>query len=129
MAGVFDYVKSITQTKQDLSSEPKFESEYIPFIVNKTFSFHLDTIFYANQMNLYNHLPKQLQYAYYINIVRAKPRFSKWHKKDKEQEELVDLISNYFQINRNKARSLIPLLNVEDINEIKIKTNKGGMNE
>jgi len=55
----FDYVKSINETKKNLMrtgdsfEDALYERDYNPWVVNQAFSFHLDTILYANQMNMY----------------------------------------------------------------------------
>lgn len=129
MTNVFDYVKSASYTKKDLSSQPDFQETYNPYVVNKAFSLFVDTIFYANQMNCVSHLSKNLQYQYYINTLRPKSRFTKWVKRETENDETIELLSKYFGFSISKARVARTILSDEDIDEIKIKTNKGGVNE
>ena len=68
-----DWLNSINQTKKHLIDEdPSIEKEYPPYIINRCFSGHLDTVMFANEMNKYNFLPKKLQYDFLINIVRKR---------------------------------------------------------
>lgn len=50
-----DWLKSINQTKDDLSKsdDPDVMKSYPPFIINRSLSYFEDTIFFANEMNQY----------------------------------------------------------------------------
>ena len=113
----FDYVKSIQKTKEDLirTSDNKEQAvkEYLPFIVNKALSFYVDSILYANEMNLHNNLDNDLQYDYYLNSVRKQNRVFTWFKKD--QDKTLDNISNYYSVNRQGAKEICNLLTVDTI--------------
>ena len=78
-----DWLNSINQTKKNLIDEaPSVEKDYPPYIINRCMSGHLDAIMFANEMNMYNFLPKKMQYDFFINILRTKKRFSPWLRKD-----------------------------------------------
>lgn len=116
----FDYVKSIQKTKENLikTSDNKEQAvkEYLPFIVNKALAFYVDSILYANEMNLHNNLDNDLQYDYYLNSVRKQNRVFTWFKKD--QDKTLDNISNYYSVNRQRAREICKLLTVDEIKSI-----------
>jgi hypothetical protein len=47
-----DWLNSINQTKKHLIDEdPSLEKEYPPYIINRCFSGHLDTLMFTNEMN------------------------------------------------------------------------------
>ena len=72
-----DWLNSINYTKKNLIDEdPSIEKDYPPYIVNRCMSGHLDAIMFANEMNMYNFLPKKMQYDFFINILRTKKRYS-----------------------------------------------------
>jgi hypothetical protein len=54
----FDYVNQILQGKKQLIVDEATESEYVPFLVNRSLSYHVDCIAYANEMNRRHHLDK-----------------------------------------------------------------------
>ena len=60
-----DYLNSINQNKKNIIVDEDTEKAYPPFIVNKCLSGFLDTVLYANEMNMYPHLDKKLQYDFY----------------------------------------------------------------
>ena len=93
-------------------------------MVNRGLSYFNDTVLMANEMNLYSHLDKKLQYHFLINIVRKRKRFSKWAKPETESD--IEAVKEYYGYNNEKARQALTLLSPENINIIKQKVNKGG---
>ena len=59
-----DWLNSINFNKEDLSEHIK---EYPPYIINRCLSGHLDCVMFANEMNKYNFLDKDMQYSFYLN--------------------------------------------------------------
>lgn len=121
---VFDIVNSIIYNKEDLFEEAEFDKEYVPWIVNLAISYYPDTIFYADEMNLYAHLPKKVQYEYLMNSIRKKKRFSKWHKKTKDEN--LTLVRNFYKCNLQKAKVALSILSDDQLEEIKRLLNEGG---
>ena len=66
----FDYVKAINTTKKDIMVDDITESEYQPFLINRSLSYFPDTVLYANEMNQHSHLPSRLQFDFFINIIK-----------------------------------------------------------
>ena len=58
------YENSIGSTKDYQQVEGPVEFPYSPWRTNSVFSNYIDTIIYANQMNLNNVLDSKLQYDY-----------------------------------------------------------------
>lgn len=121
-----DIIPSIQQTKKDLSQEEGFEKNYLPFLVNRSLSFHYDCIMQVNQMNLYPGLDKKLQYDYLFHSIRGyKRKFQPWQKMEKNND--LDLIKEYYGYSNDKARDVLPLLSDENVSEIRKQLNKGGI--
>lgn len=121
----FDYVKDIQFPKQDLMVDPQAEKDYVPFVVNKTLSYEMDCVLYANEMNRRHHLDKKLQYHYLLNTVRARKRpFHKWIKP--ETSEAIDAIKLVFDCSDQKAREALRILTPEQVTQITQLTDKGG---
>lgn len=120
----FKFVDAINSTKKNLITDAYTEKMYQPFMTNRALSYFPDTIFYANEMNLYHNLDNKLQFDYLINIVRPKKRFSKWSKV--QDDEDLEAIKVYFKYNTEKAKAALSILSPEQINEIKEKLHKGG---
>ena len=116
-----DWLNSINFTKEDLSEDVK---DYPPYIVNRCFSGHLDCIFYANEMNIYNTLPKDMQYSFYLNSLRKKKRFSPWIRKDKVSD--LECVKKYYSYSDQKALQALKILSKEQIKFIKSKLETGG---
>jgi len=122
MADLFkDIVPSILQTKKPILED---EKDYNPYIINKTLSYHMDCVLYANQMNVNYNLSNKPQYDYLINIVRAKKRnFAKWEKPI--EEDNLQSIKLFFGYSNAKATEALKVLTDEQIDVIKEKTKIG----
>lgn len=116
MSNVFDWVNSITYTKENLldTSEAK---EYNPYIANKSLSYHLDCLLFANEMNMRPYLDKDMQYTFLLNGIRKKKRFSKWEKKYDNED--IKYIKKYYNYSDEKAHQVINLLSKDEIAYIK----------
>tara|TARA_Y100000114_G_scaffold25104_1_gene20831 strand:- start:581 stop:982 length:402 start_codon:yes stop_codon:yes gene_type:complete len=120
-----DYLNSINLSKDYLMDEdPAWEKNYPSYVINKCMSHHLDTIMYANEMNIHSHIDKRLQYDFFINIVRPRKRFSPWGKKQKVKD--LDLVKKYYGYSNDKAYQALEILTPSQLNYIKDKLNKGG---
>lgn len=123
----FDYVNAINKTKKDLMTDEAGEAAYVPFLVNKTMSYFVDTVMHANEINKYNHLDNKLQFQYFLNSIRVGNRFSKWNKK-KDDEDL-ELVKQYYNMSDEKARQSLPLLSQKQLSLIKTTLTNGVSNE
>ena len=112
------------QNKQIVDDET--EASYAPFLVNRGLSYHLDTIAFANEMNRRHHLDKKMQFDFLLNTVRSKKRpFAKWAKPEKNDD--LACIKQVYGFSDNKAREALRLLSDEQIQELKEKTDIGGL--
>ena len=121
MAELKDWLNSINFTKEDLSDHI---GEYPPYIVNRCLSGHLDCIMFANEMNRYNFLDKDMQYSFYLNTLRKRRRFSPWIRKDKVSD--LEYVKSYYGYNNENATQALKILSHEQIEFIKQKLDTGG---
>tara|TARA_Y100000385_G_scaffold226022_1_gene236595 strand:- start:2632 stop:3012 length:381 start_codon:yes stop_codon:yes gene_type:complete len=120
----FEYLNAINTSKKDLMVDDVAEKAYTPFMVNRGLSYFPDTILFANEMNLNHHIDNRLQFDFLINIIKKKRRFSKWAKP--VNIENLELIKEYYGYSNEKAKSVLSLLNNDQINELKMRIYKGG---
>jgi hypothetical protein len=127
MADLFkEVIPAILQTKKNVLQDEQDVKKYDAFIVNKALSFHMDCIYYANEMNMFNGLDNDLQFQYYINNVRSmKRKYQPWQKAEVNKD--LEPIKEYFGFSNEKAKQALRVLNDEHITLIKEKTNKGGV--
>lgn len=121
----FDFLNAINQTKEDLFQDPQAEKDYAPFMVNRGLSYFLDTVMYANQMNVHSQCPKKWQFQFFINTIARKKRFSKWHKKDAQSESL-QMVMQYYGYSTEKAKEALKVLSADQLQTIKLKFETGG---
>ena len=124
--GPFEFTKTINDTKHNLMDEdPEVEKDYIPFLVNRSLGYFMDTIMYANEMNRFNSLDYKLQYDFLLNIIRPRKRYSKWLKKSKNDN--VDLIKKFYGYSYTKAKDVVDILSEDQIEHIRSKLDTGGL--
>ncbi len=122
----FDFVNQIMQGKKQLIVDELTEKEYVPFIVNKTLSYHKDCLMYVNEMNKRHFIDKKLQYDFLINTIRSRKRpFIKWAKSEKSED--LECIKQIYGFSDKKAYDALRLLNDGQIQELKEKTDIGGL--
>jgi len=122
---MFDFLGDITKTKQNiLRQDSDAERDYSPWIINKALSMNIETVLYAQEMNSNYGLTKQMQYDFYVSSIRPGYRKMTWAK-DVNNED-VKMLQAHYQINREKATDLLSVLTAAQLEEIKMKTDKGG---
>lgn len=126
MAGPFDFLNSINDTKVNLLEEdPAKIKDYNPFIVNRSLSMFMDTVLLANEMNVHSKLDKDMQYTYFLGSINKRKRFSKWHKP--ETSDNLELIKTVYSVNNSRATEILKLLTEDQINLLKRQQEKGGI--
>ena len=121
-----DTIPAILQTKKNVIAADN-EKDYVPFIVNRATSNHMDCIMQANQMNMMPSTDNLLQFQYLLNTIRSYKRpFQKWQKR--EDDENLDVIKEYYNYSNEKAKEALLVLSNDQLNEIKKNLNKGGLN-
>ena len=121
-----DWLNSINFNKKDLIEEdPSTSKDYPSYIINRCLSGHLDCIMFANEMNKYPNLDKDMQYSFYLNTLRKKKRFSPWLRKDKVTD--LECIKSYYGYSNEKASQALKILSKEQIGFIKQRLDTGGM--
>ena len=126
MTELKDWLNSVNFTKEDLTvDDPDTIKDYTPYIVNRCLSGHLDTVLYANEMNLHPNLDKDMQYQFFLNSLRKRKRFSPWLRKDKVDN--LNIIKKYYGYSNEKALQALRLLTNEQLDYIKKRLETGGM--
>jgi len=124
----FDFVNSINQSKKDLmtgtENDELAEKGYVPFIINKSYSYFPDTVLYANELNRHNHIDNKLQFHYLLNTIRPQKRFAKWIKKVDNND--LEVVKSYYGYNNEKALEALTLLSSDQIQQLRTRLEKGG---
>ena len=123
-----EIIPSILQTKKCVINDALDRNDYVPFVVNRALSYHMDCILYANEMNLNSGLDKDMQYQYLLNSVRPmKRKFQPWQKSNVVND--LDCVKEYFGYSNVKAKDALRILSDEQLIQIREKTHKGGVNK
>ena len=125
MTELKDWLNSVNFTKEDLTvADPDTIKDYTPYIVNRCLSGHLDTVLYANEMNLHPNLDKDMQYQFFLNSLRKRKRFSPWLRKDKVND--LECVKEYYGYSNEKASQALKILDKQQLNFIKQRLETGG---
>ena len=119
-----DWLNSINFTKK-VPEDPAEIKTYAPYIINRCLSGHLDCVLFANEMNKYSFLDKDMQYSFYLNTLRKKKRFSPWLRKEKVTD--LEIIKQYYGYSNEKASNALKILTPEQLSYIKQRLETGGM--
>lgn len=123
MAILGDFLKSINN-KSGIIEPEEVQKDYVPYIVNRSLSYFLDTIMLADEMNKYSQLPKNYQYLFYVNSVRKGNRFAKWAKPEKDK--YLEVVKEYYDYSYEKAKAVLKLLTEQQCKELEKRLYKGG---
>jgi len=123
----FDFVKSVSYTKKDLMVDEVEEKAYQPFLINKALSYHQDSVFFANEMNIRHGTENRLQYMFFLNTLRKRQRFSKWSRPYISKK--LDVVKQHYQVSTKIAKEYVELLTDKQMKELKKTMNLGGLNE
>jgi len=121
-----EYLNAINYDKKPLlnSDDPVWEKKYMPFIINRCLSMHMDTIFAANEMNGRPFLSKKLQFDFLINIIRKRKRYGE--KRISTKLTNMEYVKEFFGYSNTKAKDALNILTKEQIEQIKKTLYKGG---
>ena len=122
----FDFVKSVSSDKTDIMVDDIEEKAYQPFLINKSLSYHQDSVFFTNEMNCRHGVDNRLQYVFFLNTLRKRQRFSKWSKPYVSKK--LDVVKQYYQMSTREAKDLYTLLSDKELRELKDRMNIGGNN-
>jgi len=119
-----DWLNSINFSKENLlKDDPSTIKEYNPFVINRLLSGEIDSVLYANEMNMNHHLDKDMQYSFYLNSLRKRKRYSPWIRKDTTKD--LDYVKSYYGYNNEKAEQALKILNQTQIDFIKQRLETG----
>ena len=125
MTELKDWLNSINFNKDDLTyDDPDCIKDYPAYIVNRCLSGHLDTVLYANEMNLHPNLDKDMQYQFFLNSLRKRKRFSPWLRKEKVEN--LNIVKQYYGYSNEKATQALRLLTNDQLTFIKKRLDTGG---
>lgn len=123
----FDFTNAISYDKTNLfDTDDDVEKQYNSYIINRALSFSADMVLYANEMNRYPGIPKQMQFDFLCKIIRRKKRYDKWIKAEQEADDMA-IIKEFYNYSNEKAKSAVNILMPDQIDVLKQRMNKGGM--
>jgi Bacteriophage clamp loader A subunit len=121
-----EIIPSILQTKKSVIHDDVDLKDYVPFLVNRALSYHVDCVPFLNDLNLYPQIDKDMQYSYLLNSIRPmKRKFAPWQKPSVDKD--IECVKQFYGYSNQKAKEALRILNDDQIAEIRRRTDKGGM--
>lgn len=111
---VFKYATAINK-----GQKLPVEEDYNKFLTTRSFSFHIDSILYANEVNRYPDLDNEMHFQFLLHSIRPRNRYGKWPKPVKQEE--AALLSKFYDIPMVRAYEYLDFFSEEDIKEIKLQ--------
>lgn len=113
---VWTFISDISKTKKYLFSDDTAKA-YEPWIVNKSFASHIDTLAAAEAANRMHHIDKKMQHDFMFYSVTAHPkRYKPWLKKseaDKKEQKMFEDIGTIVNLNLDRVKSFWKILTSE----------------
>ena len=116
--GLFDFLKSISETKEDLAEYQYFEKDYPPFMINRFLAAAQDTLFFSNIMSQLSHLPKKLQYAFYLSGIDKKKRYFQYSSGKKDTSKELKAIVKYYNCSQTDGLEFLEILTTDQVKDI-----------
>jgi len=118
----FDYVRLINE-----KGKVDDVMGFVPYLTVNNFSYSLDTVMLANELNCHPNLPPECQFDFLYHTVKKGKRFNKWYKADENPH--LELIMEYYGYSKEKALEALQILSPEQIEIIKKQGQTGGMSK
>jgi hypothetical protein len=99
----FHFINAINDHK-----EPESLDGYVPFLVQRGFSYFIDTVLYANEINGFQPTPEQ-HFDYLFHSIKKRKRFSKWAKKTADTG-LTELVAKKYNIRTDQAEQYLKMM-------------------
>lgn len=114
----FDTVNALSETRPLVYNDlMELGCSYDPFLINRAFSLHQDTVFVAALLNERSFLDKDVQATFLINTVRPRKRWAKWPKQS--EDDKARIVADYYGMSLREAKLSVDLHTDEQIFEMK----------
>ena len=121
---IFDWINQMLVTKKHWDEFTEDEQKkFSPFIINRWLSMDKDFIEFVNIFQQYaiGTLEPREVYKWYCDVLPRGKRFNKYikGKRDKKYDkEMINVISNHFEVSKQESKDYIDLLDKKEIKEI-----------
>ena len=126
------YENSINNGKEKLELDQEFK--YEKWRTVSSLSNFVDTIFYANEMNINHQVTDKMHYDYLFYSIRKAKRFNKKKSEQdkrseqlqKEEQDKIALLQDFYKYNVANAKAALKVLTEAQIESIRKRLEKGG---
>lgn len=115
---IFDFLKSVTYTKEDLSTNELFNKIYDVYQINSWLSMSQKTVDISYFLTKKTKISKIQHYKFLLHFLKKEFIKFNYQKENKEDKEQLKTISEYYNVNLNEAKTIEQLLSKERLERI-----------
>lgn len=124
MASPISIIMNSLNGKGEILDQEFIEKEYKPFIINRSLSYILDAVLYADELNKLPNMPVYDQYLFYYYTLSKRKRFARWHRPAKDK--YLPVVMEYYGYSERKAQTALTILSESQCKELARRVDKGG---
>lgn len=116
---LFDYLEDVTLNKKQWCDEPDFLKGYSQFMMNRFISQQDLFLPLIESLNKMPTLSDEFHYKFLLNYLPKKKIYFKYIKKEKFDNEVINMISDYYDVNQTDALDFYEIMPEYVVEEIK----------
>jgi len=125
MAGLFDYVKRLTNKSPIDETKDIFEKSYSPYMINRFFSCEKSFLMLVKEMNQ-DGITKEMHFDFLDTVIPKSNRFIRYNLKKAKIDKEIEYISKFYECSIQHAKQYHKLISKEDMKTIKNYFEKRG---
>lgn len=126
MADLFKEIMPSLMKKNTYVFDPS-DKKYAPFIINRALSYHMDTLLFAAEVNIFPDVSPRMHYDYlFYSLPRRYRPFANWVKALETEQKKISAISKYYGYSSEKAKAALDILTDEQLQTIYELLDEGG---
>jgi hypothetical protein len=123
--GLFDFTNELTNGKTDLRTDPRFEKDYNPFMINRVLSMSPKTCHLAMFMSGNPDIPKAAHFLFYLLMIdREKIYFNYIKRTNDIPVDQLKAVQKIYNMNIGKAKDIIKVLSDDQLKLIEDRYEK-----
>ena len=116
--GLFDYLEDLTIKKTEWKDESDFLKGYSQYMINRFIGQQDIFLPIIEQLNTMPYLTDEYHYKFLLTYLPKKKIYFKYTKKDKFDDRLLNMISDYYDVNYTDALYFLEMMPKDVIDEI-----------
>lgn len=122
---IIEFLSDINDIKQFILTDEN-KKDYNKFVINNFLAQHIDAVLPANMTNTRGRMSNEMHYLFLMHTLRKRRRYGGYPRTEKKPET-VQLLADYYQVNRRTAETYLGLHTDEQLKSIEEVMDCGGI--